>query len=113
MPDRAVHADGAVAGSGAAGIREGQVQSKGRTTLTATLLAALCSIGAFGGQTTSPSPDAVRTLVDRLDMEAYKASIKALTQFGDRLQGTDRNRAAIDWRVRRPRHGPGAGAEQP
>ncbi len=28
---------------------------------------------------------------------SYKATIKGLTQFGDRRQGTDRNRAAIDW----------------
>jgi Peptidase family M28 len=36
-------------------------------------------------------------LVDRLDLERYKAAIKSLTQFGDRRQGTDRNRQAIDW----------------
>jgi hypothetical protein len=36
-------------------------------------------------------------LVNRLDLERYKATIKGLTQFGDRRQGTDRNRAAIDW----------------
>ena len=36
-------------------------------------------------------------LVGRLDLEKYKATIKGLTQFGDRRQGTDRNRAAIDW----------------
>ena len=41
--------------------------------------------------------DSVRALVGRLDLEKYKATIKALTQFGDRMQGTDRNRAAIDW----------------
>ena len=41
--------------------------------------------------------DPVRTLVGRLDLEKYKATIKGLTQFGDRRQGTDRNRAAIDW----------------
>jgi hypothetical protein len=35
--------------------------------------------------------------VGRLDLERYKATIKGLTQFGDRRQGTDRNRAAIDW----------------
>jgi Peptidase family M28 len=40
---------------------------------------------------------AVRTLVARLDLERYKATIKGLTQFGDRRQGTDRNRAAVDW----------------
>ena len=36
-------------------------------------------------------------MVGRLDLEKYKATIKGLTQFGDRRQGTDRNRAAIDW----------------
>jgi hypothetical protein len=41
--------------------------------------------------------DPVRALVDRLDLEKYKATIKGLTQFGDRRQGTDRNRAAVDW----------------
>lgn len=41
--------------------------------------------------------DPVQILVGRLDLERYKATIKGLTQFGDRRQGTDRNRAAIDW----------------
>jgi peptidase M28-like protein len=40
---------------------------------------------------------AIKALVDRLDLEKYKATIKGLTQFGDRRQGTDRNRAALDW----------------
>ena len=44
-----------------------------------------------------PPDDPVRDLVARLDLEKYKATIKGLTQFGDRRQGTDRNRAAIDW----------------
>jgi len=44
-----------------------------------------------------PVADPVKVLVDRLDLEKYKATIKGLTQFGDRRQGTDRNRAAIDW----------------
>jgi hypothetical protein len=39
----------------------------------------------------------IGTLAGRLDLERYKATIKGLTQFGDRLHGTDRNRAAIDW----------------
>ena len=43
------------------------------------------------------APDAVRTLVSRLDLERYKATIKGLTQFGDRRQGTERNRKAVDW----------------
>ena len=42
-------------------------------------------------------PDPIKTLVARLDLEKYKATIKGLTQFGDRRQGTDRNRAAVDW----------------
>ena len=41
--------------------------------------------------------DPVRILVSRLDLEQYKATIKGLTQFGDRRQGTDRNRKAVDW----------------
>src|SRR5881296_3968645 len=41
--------------------------------------------------------DPVKLLVDRLELEKYKATIKGLTQFGDRRQGTERNRKAIDW----------------
>ena len=41
--------------------------------------------------------DQVRTLVSRLDLERYKATVKGLTQFGDRRQGTERNRKAVDW----------------
>jgi hypothetical protein len=41
--------------------------------------------------------DLVKVLVGRLDLERYKAAIRGLTQFGDRQQGTDRNRAAVDW----------------
>ena len=43
------------------------------------------------------APDPVRTLVGRLDLEKYKATIKGLTQFGDRREGTERNRRAVDW----------------
>jgi hypothetical protein len=41
--------------------------------------------------------DPIKTMVGRLDLEQYKATIKGLTKFGDRRQGTDRNRAAVDW----------------
>ena len=45
-----------------------------------------------------PPPDpTIATLVGRLDLEQYKATIKGLTQFGDRRQGTKRNRDAVDW----------------
>ena len=43
------------------------------------------------------APDPIKTMVERLDLEKYKATVKGLTQFGDRRQGTDRNRAAVDW----------------
>jgi hypothetical protein len=36
-------------------------------------------------------------MVGRLGLERYKTTIKGLTRFGDRRQGTDRNRAALDW----------------
>lgn len=41
--------------------------------------------------------DPIAPLVARLDLTRYKATIKGLTQFGDRRQGTARNRAAVDW----------------
>jgi hypothetical protein len=44
-----------------------------------------------------PRDELVRSLIGRLDFEKYKATIKGLTQFGDRRQGTERNRKAIDW----------------
>jgi hypothetical protein len=45
-----------------------------------------------------PQPDPqLEALVGRLDLERYKATVKGLTQFGDRRQGTERNRKAVDW----------------
>src|SRR5688572_5091551 len=41
--------------------------------------------------------DPVKTLVGRLELERYKATLKGLAQFGDRRQGTERNRKAVDW----------------
>ena len=41
--------------------------------------------------------DPIVALVSRLSLEPYKATIKGLTTFGDRREGTDRNRAAVDW----------------
>jgi Zn-dependent M28 family amino/carboxypeptidase len=37
----------------------------------------------------------VKALVGRLELERYKTTIKGLTQFGGRQQGTDRNGAAL------------------
>src|SRR5215510_12848091 len=77
-----------------------------RSSLRAVVRAALCAALAVGfsvsgsvrtrAQQDAPA-DPVKTLVERLDLEKYKATIKGLTQFGDRRQGTDRNRAAVDW----------------
>jgi hypothetical protein len=39
----------------------------------------------------------VVALVARLNLERYKATIKGLTRFGDRREGTQRNRDALDW----------------
>jgi len=61
---------------------------------------ALCATNTLGAQqlVLSDAPDSVITnLVARLDLERYKATIKGLTQFGDRRQGTKRNRDAVDW----------------
>ena len=54
-------------------------------------------IEGASSQAQATTDDPVKVLVGRLDIERYKATIKGLTQFGDRLQGTDRNKAAIDW----------------
>ncbi|MDE3196297.1 MAG: M28 family peptidase [Acidobacteriota bacterium] len=43
-----------------------------------------------------PDPD-ITAMVERLDLVKYKDTIEALTQFGDRRQGTERNRKALDW----------------
>ena len=45
----------------------------------------------------SQQVDPSKILVDRLDLDRYKATVKELTRFGDRRQGTDRNRAALAW----------------
>lgn len=55
------------------------------------------ALGAEAQTTVPAANDPVKTLVSRLDLERYKSTIKSLTQFGDRAQGTDRNKAALDW----------------
>jgi hypothetical protein len=79
--------------------------------------AAVCVVTIFavrliaqGGQTTAPAtgqaqagaaqeqpPDDIRSLVGRLELEKFKGTLKGLTQFGDRREGTQRNRDAVDW----------------
>ena len=68
--------------------------------IRATVCALACA-ALLQAQTPAPAApaadDPIKTLVSRLDLEKYKATIKGLTQFGDRRQGTARNRAALDW----------------
>jgi hypothetical protein len=61
------------------------------------LLVSLVLTAGLSAQTVKTPSDPVRTVVDRLELQEYKAHIKGLTQFGDRMQGTQRNRDAIDW----------------
>ncbi len=67
-----------------------------RFILTSIIALSFASVAAAQG-TAADSTDPVRDLVARLDLEKYKATIKGLTQFGDRRQGTKRNRDAVDW----------------
>ena len=66
-------------------------------TMNKTTLGASQQGGAQAAAAAAKADDPVRTLVGRLELERYKATIKGLTQFGDRRQGTERNRKATDW----------------
>jgi hypothetical protein len=44
-----------------------------------------------------PPPDDIRTLVSQLELARYKETIRGLTQFGDRREGTQRNYDAVNW----------------
>jgi hypothetical protein len=78
-----------------------------RASPSITSLALITALGApavaqsgGGAATATPAdtaPDPIKIAVARLDLEEYKATIKGLTQFGDRRQGTKRNRDAVDW----------------
>lgn len=61
------------------------------------LFASAQAVPPASGTAQASAPDPVAALVGKLELSRYKATIKGLTQFGDRRQGTDRNRAAVDW----------------
>lgn len=68
------------------------------------MLCALSALAVLGSRpltaaeaSVSSPDDPAAQLVARLGLDRYKATIKGLTRFGDRRQGTDRNRAAVDW----------------
>jgi hypothetical protein len=54
------------------------------------------AVAAATPQPPRPDPQ-VQSLVGRLHLARYKATINGLTQFGDRRQGTGRNQRAVDW----------------
>jgi hypothetical protein len=66
-----------------------------RTRLSPAAIASF--VVALGWSALAQDADPVRALVGQLELERYKATIKGLTAFGDRREGTDRNRAAVDW----------------
>src|SRR5262252_9982783 len=66
------------------------------------LAVSICAAALLQAQSPSPAQapaadDPIKTLVGRLEFDKYKATIKGLTQFGDRRQGTQRNRDAVNW----------------
>jgi len=69
------------------------------------ILAAALAIGLIGvnkhanaqDNSQNDTSDPIRELVGRLELESYKIVIQGLAQFGDRRQGTERNRRAVDW----------------
>jgi hypothetical protein len=75
---------------------------RSKTTIMTTWLLALLLLPPVIERVSEAYPqaratDPIRTLVARLDLEKYKTTMKGLAQFGDRRQGTERNRKAVDW----------------
>ncbi|MGE3885896.1 MAG: M28 family metallopeptidase [Vicinamibacterales bacterium] len=68
-------------------------------TSVAALILGVASLSAQSGPTVPPPTQVAddATHNSRLSHENYKATVKCLTQFGDRRQGTERNRKAEDW----------------
>src|SRR5207249_1581165 len=62
-----------------------------------TLIGTLILVSMLLGQATNAPSEQIRTVVGRLSLDRFKAHIKGLAQFGDRMQGSDGNRKAIDW----------------
>jgi len=53
--------------------------------------------GVLGGVDLTAADSTVLEVVDRMDFESYVEIVRGLTEFGDRMQGTPRNAAAVDW----------------
>ena len=72
------------------------------STLALAGINAALPLSGIGSRATSllaqnAGDDPTQVLVDRLTLDSYKTTLKGLTQFGDRRQGTRRNRDAVDW----------------
>lgn len=63
----------------------------------AVFLQALLFLAVSTAQAQPTDEATIRQLVSRLSLEGYMDTLKGLTQFGDRRQGTTRNRNAVDW----------------
>ena len=66
-------------------------------TFVVVLLMAGASAWSIPPTQQAADDDPIRTLVSRLTLDNYKTTLRGLTQFGDRRQGTQRNRDAVDW----------------
>jgi len=72
--------------------------SSGRKAYPAATAVLVSILGVQLATAQAPAADdPVAALVKQLELEKYKATIKGLTAFGDRRQGTERNRKAVDW----------------
>ncbi len=67
------------------------------TPLLVAVVSSLFADAAAVAQTATRGDDPVAVLVGRLELDRYKETVRGLTQFGDRRQGTERNRRAVDW----------------
>jgi hypothetical protein len=63
----------------------------------AAALLALPASAQTAAPAAAPAADPIAQLVSQLDLGRYKETIRNLARFGDRRQGTERNRKAIDW----------------
>jgi hypothetical protein len=68
--------------------------------VAAALVALVCGVSPalpLLAQQRTTADSGIQALVGRLDLQRYKSTIEALSGFGDRRQGTKRNRDAVDW----------------
>jgi hypothetical protein len=75
---------------------------KPSAVLAPSLLVLAAALALPATAQTAPAPaaapaDPIAQLVSQLDLGRYKETIRGLARFGDRKQGTERNRKAIDW----------------